>query len=139
MQEQRGAGRRVPERELSIKFVRSGGAGGQKVNKTSSQAQLRWHVGDSAAFSPEEKALIREKVGVNKADEVELDCDEQRSQGQNKELCIKRLNEKVAAALVVPKEREATEAPKGVKARNANSDYREKIKKAGRGRVDERD
>ncbi len=101
----------VPEGEISIDFVRSSGPGGQNVNKVSSKAQLRWQVGGSAAFTEEQKALIREAAGnrLNKEDEILLFEQSERSQQQNREAVVRRLQELVARALVPKKERKPTE------------------------------
>jgi len=129
----------IPESEMEISFVCSGGAGGQKVNKTSSKAVLRWHIGRSDSFSPTEKGLIRKKLKATEADEIVLKCDEQRSQPQNKAACIERLHQKLHEAIQVDAERVPTKKSKGVKNREAESDFREKKSKAGRGRVDTRE
>ncbi|OGL95112.1 hypothetical protein A2348_04730 [Candidatus Uhrbacteria bacterium RIFOXYB12_FULL_58_10] len=126
----------MPEHEVTLTFVRSGGSGGQKVNKTSSKAELHWHVGRSGSFSAEEKALIREKLKVSKDDEIILQCDEERSQSQNKAACIERLHQKAHEAIQVPEERVETHVPKGIKKKNADSDFREARKKACRKKVD---
>src|SRR4051794_32737293 len=49
----------IPEDELSFSYARSGGPGGQNVNKVSSKAILRWELADSAAVSPE----VKERIG----------------------------------------------------------------------------
>lgn len=101
---------RLPETELVITFARSSGAGGQNVNKTATKAVVRWSVGRSAAFSDAEKQRLREKLAgrLNNADEIVLDCEEERSQPRNREIAITRLNDLVVAALRVPKLRRPT-------------------------------
>lgn len=134
-------GRRIiPEHEMNISFARSGGPGGQGVNTAESKAVLRWHIGKSGAFSDEEKALIRANAtNMTEGDEIMLHCSELRGQLANKKLCVERLHKIVNEAIVVPEERVATKKPKGVKKREAASDFREKKKKAGRGKVDWRE
>lgn len=130
-------GRRIiPEHEIDLSVARSGGPGGQGVNTAESKAVLRWHVGKSGVFTPEEKARIRENLSVTGDDEVVLHCSEHRTQLANKKACVERLHDVVNKAIVVPEERVATKKPKGVKRREAASDFREKKKKAGRGKVD---
>jgi ribosome-associated protein len=100
----------VPESEIQLDFVRSSGPGGQNVNKVSSKAQLRWHVGGSQAFSDEQKAIIRVVAGkhLNSQDEIVLSAESERSQVQNKEAVIQRLRELVSIALTPKKKRKPT-------------------------------
>lgn len=107
----------VPESEISIDFVRSSGPGGQKVNKTSSKAQLRWHIGSSEAFTEEQKDAIRRAAGgrLNADDEVVLSSDVERSQIRNREDVIRRLQKLVTDALTPRKERKPTKVSKAQK------------------------
>jgi ribosome-associated protein len=52
----------IPGSELTIAFARSGGSGGQTVNKVSSKVDLRWHPGDSTALHPDDRAWLLEKL-----------------------------------------------------------------------------
>ncbi len=107
----------VPESEIQLEFVRSSGPGGQNVNKTSSKAQLRWRVGDSQAFTEEQKAAIRAYAGnrLNNEDEIVLAAQAERSQVQNREEVIRRLQELVTDALAPKKERKATRVSRSQK------------------------
>lgn len=107
----------VPESELRFDFSRSSGPGGQNVNKVSSKAALRWSVGGSAAFTEEQKAMIRAFAGkhLNKEDEIVLAAESERSQLRNKEEAVRRLNALVAAALAPRKKRKATKVSRAQK------------------------
>lgn len=107
----------IPESEIRLDFARSSGPGGQNVNKVSSKAVLRWSVGSSAAFSEEQKALIRAFAGklLNKEDEIVLTAESERSQLQNKEEAIRRLRELVAKALTPKKKRRPTRVSRAQK------------------------
>lgn len=100
----------IPLRELQIDFARSGGPGGQNVNKTSTKVILRWRVGESHAFNDLQKARIRHKLAsrLNNQDEIVIASSEERSQLQNKNNAIARLNSLVKHALIIPKARRAT-------------------------------
>ena len=52
----------IPAGELSMSFARSGGSGGQNVNKVSSKVDLRWNVETSAALRPEDREWLLQKL-----------------------------------------------------------------------------
>ena len=124
----------VPENEMTIDFVRSSGPGGQKVNKTSSKAQLRWNVNTSQAFTDEQKATICAFAGnrLNKEGEIVLATDNQRSQFQNRDAVIARLQALVVEALTPKKERKETRVSKSQKERRLEEKNRTSGKKNDR-------
>jgi len=99
--------------ELTFKFSRSGGAGGQHVNKVSSKVTLQWNVEQSAIFSVEEKAVVAEKLSnrINKEGILQLESDTDRSQVRNKEIAIDRFLNLLKDALVPTKPRKKTKMP----------------------------
>ena len=113
----------IPENELRVSFARSGGKGGQNVNKTSTKAIVHWSVGRSRVLSPEEKGRVRAKLAnrLNNNDEVVVMSEQQRSQPQNRALAIARLQALVARALRVPKKRKATRPTFASKVRRIES------------------
>jgi ribosome-associated protein len=119
MTESRRAQPAVPENEIILVFVRSSGPGGQNVNKTSTKAQLHWNVGASAAFSEEQKAAIRKAAGarLNGRDEIVLASDAERSQLQNRDEVVRRLQALVAKALAPKKSRKPTKVSRAQKRR----------------------
>lgn len=124
----------VPEAEISERFSRSGGKGGQNVNKLSTKAEVRWNVDESRAFSDEEKEKIKRVLGnrINKEGELIIASQEERSQLQNRERAIERLNNLVAAALTPEKERIPTRPTRASRERRLEEKKRQAVKKRQR-------
>ncbi|MBI9040226.1 alternative ribosome rescue aminoacyl-tRNA hydrolase ArfB [Lutibacter sp.] len=101
-------------KELNFKAVRSGGAGGQHVNKVSSKVELIFDLQNSSEFSDDEKILLIKNLQskLTKENMLLLNCDESRSQHKNKELVIKRFFSIIENGLKVPKKRKATKPTK---------------------------
>ena len=100
----------IPFSEFTIEFARSGGPGGQNVNKVSSKAQLRFNVGASLVLNDEQKNRVREilKNRLTNEDDILVVAEDERSQPQNRDLVIARFQELIAQALYIPKKRRAT-------------------------------
>lgn len=100
----------IPSSEFTLEFARSGGPGGQNVNKVSSKAQLRFNVGASLVLSEDQKNRVREilKNRLTNEDEILVVAEDERSQIQNRELVVARFQELITQALHVPKKRRAT-------------------------------
>jgi Protein chain release factor B len=125
----------IPGFELEITASRSGGAGGQHVNKTDTRITVRWNVPQTRALTEEQK----ERVLRNLAGRLTLEGDlivhnsESRSQLQNKRAALMNLAEEVRKALYVPKIRIATRVPRSAKeARLRKKKFRSAIKKMRR-------
>lgn len=113
----------IPESELEIDFVRSSGPGGQNVNKTSTKAQLRWHLWSSIAFSDEEKQILAAKLANRLTQEgfIAIDSSEARSQPQNRDRAITLLYELINEALAPQTPRIPTNPPRITKLQRLNS------------------
>lgn len=108
----------IPEAALSLQFVRSGGPGGQHVNKTSSAVQLRLNLARSGLPDPVRARLAR-LAGrrTNQAGEILIVADRFRSQHRNREDALARLNKLLVLAWRRPKKRLPTAPTQAAKAR----------------------
>lgn len=109
----------IPGNELDFKASRSGGPGGQHVNKTNSRITLQWSVLETTALDEDQRTRVLHKLQSRlTADGVlQISVDDERSQHQNREIARKRLREIVTAALRVPKKRVATKLSRAAKRR----------------------
>ena len=108
----------IEEEKVRFRAVRSGGPGGQNVNKRSTKVQA-WIKVEELLLSNEEKARVREKLAhhVNKEDELEAESEEERSQKANREKVLERLEEMVAEAVKQNPKRIPTRVPRGAEER----------------------
>lgn len=107
----------VPRDELLFRATRSGGAGGQHVNTSSSRIELVWDVASSPSLSEDQRVylLMRLRTRLDSEGQLRLVSQDERSQFRNREAAIERFIDIVAAALVVPKKRRPTRVPKSAK------------------------
>lgn len=100
--------------ELQFSASRSGGPGGQNVNKVSSKVELRFNVMNSILLDDREKQIIQEKLGrrINNDGELILVCQTERSQLKNKEKVIDKFYVLISKALTPRKKRLKTKPTK---------------------------
>lgn len=123
------------ESELQFQASRSGGAGGQNVNKVATKVELRFHVQQSELLTEEEKALVQEKLAnrINNEGYLQVVSQTERTQLRNKELCISRFYELLRQALTRQKKRTATRPTRSSVRQRLESKKRQAQKKANRG------
>lgn len=122
------------QKVITYKTSRSGGKGGQNVNKVSSKVELLFDVAGSELFTDDEKSLLASKLHnrLNKEGFVQVICDEERSQYLNKEKAIERLITLLGRALQVQKVRKPTKISKAIKAARLESKKKQSAKKENR-------
>jgi len=103
--------------ELSLKAIRSSGAGGQHVNKASTKVELSFNIDESKVFDEIQKNRLVSKLKsrLTKDNILLLQCDESRSQHKNKAIAIERFLKLIDQALIIPKKRIKTKVSKAVK------------------------
>lgn len=122
----------IPVHEIEITTSRSGGPGGQHVNKTSTRISVRWNIPATQSFSSEQKNRLLEKLATKITSEGDLiiHSSASRSQLQNKQAALRNLANLVRQALHVPKRRMKTKLPKAAKeARLQAKSHHSNIKK----------
>lgn len=102
------------EEELRFSASRSGGAGGQNVNKVNTKVELRLHIADSQVFTLEEKELLFNKLATQISNDgfLIIVSQTERSQLKNKEIAIEKLFKLLSKALTIPKKRTKTKPSK---------------------------
>ncbi len=129
---------KVPENELLITFSRSGGRGGQYLNKTSTKVTLKWDVYNSQILTPEQKYKILHKLynRINEKGELVVSAQDQRSQAQNRKEAIIKLNNLVNRALQLRKKRILTKPSKSAKEKRLQQKKKVAEKKKLRRKID---
>jgi ribosome-associated protein len=109
----------IPRAELTVRFSRASGPGGQGVNTTDSRVELSWDVASSAALSPTQRERLVERLGARLVGGVlTVTASEHREQLRNRAAAERRLADLVATGIAPPaRARRATRPTRGSKER----------------------
>ena len=125
----------VPEAELSWRFSRSSGPGGQSVNTTDSRAELSFDLARAASVPPHLRDRALDRLTGRLVDGVlTVAASEHRSQLQNREAAEQRLGQLLREAVAAPPpQRRATRPTRGSKERRLEGKRQRSALKRGRG------
>src|SRR5262249_23483832 len=124
----------IPEEELHWSFARSGGPGGQNVNKVSSKVLLRWHPGSSKGLTDDVRSRLVEIVRTRLTNEGDLLITSQQSRDQPKNIddCREKLAELPRQAAIPPRVRKKTKISRAAKHRRVEEKRRQSNRKEQR-------
>jgi ribosome-associated protein len=122
----------IPADEIEINVSRSGGPGGQHVNRTESKVSVYWNIKNTRVLTDEQKLRVLNNIHAHVSSDgtVIIQNSESRSQQQNKQTALATLAAVIRKALYIPKKRMKTKISKAVKeARLQEKSRRSSLKK----------
>ncbi len=116
----------IPDEDLSFATSRSGGPGGQNVNKLETRVTVRLDLDGTAALSPEQKERVRERLAtrVTRGGVLQVTSQRHRSQSANREAALERLAELLRQALAPETPRKPTRATRAARRRRLDAKRR---------------
>lgn len=130
----------LPAAELQFRFTTGGGPGGQHVNKTATRVTLLFDVANSTSLDEDTRARLLDRLStrLDRRGVLHIDVQESRSQWQNREAAVARLQALLAAALVEQAPRQPTRPTRAARAaRLEDKRRRSAVKRQRQGRWDD--
>ena len=130
-------GLRIPDSEVSFLFARSGGPGGQNVNKVSTRVELLFNIGASRSLDAAQKGTLRAALGNRTGSDgiLRIRSDASRSQWKNRQDVVRKFSALVALALQPVKKRASSRPTRASRAQRLSAKKRAGALKRSRGRV----
>lgn len=126
----------IPDSEFSFAFSRSGGPGGQNVNKVASKALMTWDATRSPSIPEDvrDRFLLRYRRRITKEGLLLITSQRYRDQGRNTQDCLNKLAELLLSVAVAPTKRKPTAPSRGAKQRRLQDKHVRSDKKQSRRR-----
>jgi ribosome-associated protein len=124
----------IPDEEVTFATSRSGGPGGQNVNKLETRVTLRFDLSGSSSLSEEQKARLRERLAtrITRDGVLQVSSQKHRSQGANREAAVERFAELLRENLREEPPRKKTRPSRAAKARRLDNKRRQSQRKRER-------
>ena len=125
------------DENIHLVFSRSGGNGGQNVNKVNTRVQAFVSLEKLEGLTPEEKEQIKAKLRnkINKEGDFFVIVEEERTQERNRAIAIQRLLTSIEGAALIPKKRKKTKPTKASKEKRLKSKKLHALVKQGRNSI----
>lgn len=129
------------QKEVFFKMSRSGGNGGQNVNKVATKASLFFKLEFSTLFEEKTKALLLRKLNskISKDGYLIIHCSHTRSALSNKKEALRKLKHLLEQSALTKKKRKSRRTPASVNRKRLDSKKRQSFKKSLRRKVSSRD